>query len=51
MDDDRTNDVKASEYEEWEAEQEAREVETMNALLRALVDGTVYDPRNHHADK
>ena len=52
-DDDRDDARQAweNEYEAWCEEQDAREVETMNALLRAISDGTVYDPREHHADK
>lgn len=40
-----------NEYEQWCAEQDERAVATLNALLRAIGDGTVYDMRNEDADK
>lgn len=40
-----------SEYELWEREQDERAAEAINALLRAVGDGTVYDMRDDHADK
>lgn len=35
-----------SEYEQWCQEQDERAAETLNALLRAIGDGTVYDPKD-----
>lgn len=34
-----------NEYEEWAAEQEAKDLDRLNALLRAARDGTIYDTR------
>ena len=41
----------ANEYAAWCAEQDERAIETLNALLRAVVDGTVYDMWGAHDDQ
>lgn len=40
-----------SEYEQWCQEQDERAAETLNALLRAIGDGTVYDMRSERESK
>ena len=41
----------ANEYAAWCAEQDELAVETLNALLRAVADGTVYDMGGAHDDQ
>lgn len=42
----------ANEYAAWCAEQDdERAIETLNALLRAVGDGTVYDMRGTYDDQ
>ncbi len=40
-----------SEYAAWCEEQEQKDLDTLNRLLRAAGEGTVYDPRDSHADE
>lgn len=35
-----------NEYDQWCQEQDERAAETLNALLRAIGDGTVYNPKD-----
>ena len=41
----------ANEYAAWCVEQDELAVETLNALLRAVGDGTVYDMRGTYDDQ
>ena len=40
-----------NEYEAWCDEQDARAAETLNSLLRAIGDGTVYDMRDERENQ
>ena len=39
------------EFEAWAATQTPEALDTLASLIRAVGDGTVYDMREHHADK
>ena len=39
------------EFEAWAATQSQRDIDTLASLIRAVGDGTVYDMREHYADK
>lgn len=51
MPDDDRNDAAPqweNEYEAWCAEQDAAAADALNRVLRAIGDGTVYDPREDY---